>query len=295
MRMNQNLILALLLGWLGLGYYLCKDCFCNKDAPAVAAVGAVDGGDAWTVADGPFSASSPEHFRFLKSNSTNLLSYGAGLESVNTSTKEYIMKDGTKGINVLGYYSQDEKNDNPLFENLGMARANEVKQKLIQQGIDAKRISLSSELVASPRYNGDTLLRGAKYAISTIEDNTARLAEVKSRLVGKPIVLYFKVNSNELDMTTEQQKQFADLFYYLDNVKDAKLEVSGHTDSDGKKASNKTLSEKRATFIKQYLIDNGGVSDAAMSVSGVGPDRPIASNSTAEGKAKNRRVEVVLK
>jgi OmpA-OmpF porin, OOP family len=300
MKLNKNLLTTLLVAWIGLFSYLCRNCFCGTDAAAATSSGAVssaglDGGSSWTVSDGSFSVSSPEFFRFLKSNSSNVLGYGSGLDQANIAVKEYVMKDGTKGINVVGYYGQEETNDNPLFANLGLSRANEVKQKLVQMGIDANKISLGSELLSSPTYNGDTLSKGASYTISKMEDNSAKIADLKAKLTGKPIVLYFKTNSNELDLSAEQQQQFSDLFSYLDNTKDAKLEVSGHTDSDGSKAANVKLSQERAAFIKQYLIDKGNLAESVMSVAGYGPDKPIASNATKEGKAQNRRVEVVLK
>lgn len=68
-----------------------------------------------------------------------------------------------------------------------------------------------------------------------------------------------------------------------------KVEVSGHTDSDGAADFNENLSARRATTVHDYLADHGVAVDR-MSVRGYGEEQPIADNSTAAGKAQNRRV-----
>lgn len=71
------------------------------------------------------------------------------------------------------------------------------------------------------------------------------------------------------------------------------VNVVGHTDSTGSRALNMTLSQQRADGVASALITQSVAANRIRS-SGVGPDQPIASNSTAEGKAQNRRVEITL-
>ena len=68
-----------------------------------------------------------------------------------------------------------------------------------------------------------------------------------------------------------------------------RVEVQGHTDSDGAAAYNQNLSERRANTVREYLVSKGVSSDRLTS-RGYGEAQPIADNSTAEGKAANRRV-----
>jgi outer membrane protein OmpA-like peptidoglycan-associated protein len=68
------------------------------------------------------------------------------------------------------------------------------------------------------------------------------------------------------------------------------IEVGGHTDSTGKPASNKTLSELRAQAVVKYLV-RAGVDAAKFKAVGYGQDRPIGDNDTREGRAQNRRIE----
>jgi len=68
------------------------------------------------------------------------------------------------------------------------------------------------------------------------------------------------------------------------------IEVQGHTDNTGKAELNKTLSDKRANAVMNYMI-NKGVDASRMTAVGYGPDQPIADNKTKAGRQKNRRVE----
>jgi OOP family OmpA-OmpF porin len=69
-----------------------------------------------------------------------------------------------------------------------------------------------------------------------------------------------------------------------------KFEVVGHTDNIGSRAYNLALSDARAAAVKNYLAGKG-IDPAAISTRGEGPDQPVASNATAEGRARNRRIE----
>jgi OmpA-OmpF porin, OOP family len=74
---------------------------------------------------------------------------------------------------------------------------------------------------------------------------------------------------------------------------DISIEISGHTDNDGEEAHNLELSQRRAKAVADYFISKG-ISAGRISYYGYGSSRPIADNSTAAGKAKNRRVEYRL-
>ncbi len=71
------------------------------------------------------------------------------------------------------------------------------------------------------------------------------------------------------------------------------VDLKGYTDSSGNAAKNLQLSKDRAYAVKAYLV-NKGVPATALQTSGFGADNPIATNSTAAGRAKNRRVEIEL-
>ncbi|HNV49249.1 MAG TPA: OmpA family protein, partial [Spirochaetota bacterium] len=73
-----------------------------------------------------------------------------------------------------------------------------------------------------------------------------------------------------------------------------RLEVRGHTDSVGDPRYNKRLSERRADAVIEYMVKNG-ISPERLSAVGMGSEKPIASNTTPEGRRKNRRTEFFFK
>ncbi len=77
----------------------------------------------------------------------------------------------------------------------------------------------------------------------------------------------------------------------LEAQPDLKIEIQGHTDSTGAHDYNVGLSKRRAESVKAYLVSKG-IASHRLTTRGYGPDRPIASNTTREGRARNRRVEV---
>jgi OOP family OmpA-OmpF porin len=74
---------------------------------------------------------------------------------------------------------------------------------------------------------------------------------------------------------------------------DLKLAIEGHTDNVGQPAANKTLSEKRAAAVKQYLVSTLGIDASRLTTAGYGDTKPVGPNTTPEGRQNNRRVELV--
>src|SRR5690606_25552381 len=74
---------------------------------------------------------------------------------------------------------------------------------------------------------------------------------------------------------------------------DTNILIEGHTDSDGSDEYNQALSERRAASVKAYLAQQS-VDPGRMTTVGYGEKQPVADNSTAAGRAKNRRVEVAI-
>lgn len=72
----------------------------------------------------------------------------------------------------------------------------------------------------------------------------------------------------------------------------ARLSVTGHTDSKGSDTYNQKLSERRAHSVTEYLIESGVPRASFVSVQGAGETQPVADNATAEGRAQNRRTEI---
>ncbi|MCX4290489.1 MAG: OmpA family protein [Odoribacter sp.] len=103
--------------------------------------------------------------------------------------------------------------------------------------------------------------------------------------------ILFATNKSELSPAARASLQkFA---ASLKNSPDTDVTIYGHTDNTGSRAINEKLSKERAEAVANFLVGNG-VSRARITTEGLAYDQPVADNSTAEGRAKNRRVEVYI-
>lgn len=80
----------------------------------------------------------------------------------------------------------------------------------------------------------------------------------------------------------------------INTFPECKVTIEGHTDSHGSDQMNYQLSTNRAAAVKQYLLANMGIEPYRLQAVGYGEDRPIANNETAEGRAKNRRIDIII-
>ena len=133
---------------------------------------------------------------------------------------------------------------------------------------------------------------------STIEDSTFgnqnyinKDITMQSLKEGKVVILeniFFATNSFEL--SKESEVELNTLLKLMNDNPNIRIEISGHTDNTGNYQHNLTLSEKRSNSVKQWLLDKG-IKANRIVAKGYGDSKPIDTNSTTEGKAKNRRTE----
>ena len=97
---------------------------------------------------------------------------------------------------------------------------------------------------------------------------------------------------NKYNIREDANEVLMKLIAVLKKAKVEKFEIYGHTDSDDTDEYNQVLSENRANSVKDFLIKNGIT--ANITTTGFGEKKPIATNSTKEGKQLNRRVEIVI-
>lgn len=124
------------------------------------------------------------------------------------------------------------------------------------------------------------------------EAPTAKL-ETQEAISTKQVTITFPTGSYTLD---ENSKYIIDL-QFLEIAKsfgNARIRIQGNTDNTGSLAVNKKISKKRAQAVASYLATEHGFDPNRFVVVGNGPDKPVASNSTKEGRSKNRRTDFEL-
>lgn len=115
----------------------------------------------------------------------------------------------------------------------------------------------------------------------------------KEAIATKAVSINFRTGEYLLDENAKYiiDREFLEIAKAFSN---ARIRIEGNTDNVGNRASNVALSLKRAQSVKDYLVREHGMPANRFIVVGNGPDKPVASNATADGKAKNRRTDFEL-
>lgn len=129
-----------------------------------------------------------------------------------------------------------------------------------------------------------------------VQEAKAQAQEAPKVIVTEPVSIRLNVEfptgkSNILPKYHNEIKKVAD---FMTRYPDATAVIEGHTDNVGREAANVKLSQDRANSVKKYLVEKFKIDSSRLNAIGYGPKKPIASNATAQGKQKNRRVEAVI-
>jgi hypothetical protein len=104
---------------------------------------------------------------------------------------------------------------------------------------------------------------------------------------------HLNFNTGTTDLTPDSRQTVSDLIVILKAYPNAEVQLAGYTDNTGDPVANQKLSQDRAYAIRDMLAA-GGVATSRMTAAGYGQDKPVAANDTEEGRAKNRRTELVV-
>ncbi|WP_300565685.1 OmpA family protein [Flavobacterium sp.] len=244
-----------------------------------------------------FKYNCSDNFRFLKNTFNNIQPVNDSINNGISLLKKYFRKNSKEKLLITGFALNSEKNTS-AFPNLGLARANNIKNYFVSKGFAADRFETKGELRDAWKTSHDTILGAVNFEIRHYDNintsNTEDWNALKEKINADPLILYFSPNETEINLSVEERQKIADLVHYLDNISYAKISCIGHTDGSGDRNVNIQLGQDRADFAKEYLIQNG-IAENKIESSSKGPDEPVADNVTVEGKAKNRRTVVTLK
>jgi len=102
------------------------------------------------------------------------------------------------------------------------------------------------------------------------------------------------LSNNKAAIDAENFSLLAKVQKVIGDIGAKQIEVEGHTDSSGGKKLNEELSAKRAESVQSYLVSNNNIAAEKITATGYGYSKPIATNKTAEGRAQNRRVDIII-
>ncbi|MGB5818635.1 MAG: OmpA family protein [Saonia sp.] len=299
-RTTTNLLLMLftVLGGTYAFITFCSECGAVEEAPIVkeeVLAPPVPEATSYPFAfkSGDYAYDVNDNFNFNMSSSAILAPLSQKVEGGIISLKAFLTENTDKAINITGYYKNNETNSS-AFPNLGLARANAVKNYLVSKEIPSIQINTMGELAESMVAKDHIFLGPIAYDLATKSvDADAELKALYEKIKTDPLVLYFETGEASINLTAAQRQKIADISRYLDKVEEATTMVIGHTDNVGLRSSNVALGQGRADFAKTYLIENG-IPETRIQTTSEGPDTPIANNTTEEGRSKNRRTVITL-
>ena len=205
--------------------------------------------------------------------------------TVGCATKNYVRNQTTPVINNVNELDdQTAKNTRDIRDvdsraQQGIAQVNSKAASADQKALTAGQTADQASQNATQASNRVTSLTG------TVEnlDNYKRVSDTT--------VLF---GFNKADLTRKDKQPLANFAEQIQNQKHYIVQVEGYTDSTGAADYNYQLSQRRADAVIQYLAQKYKVPAHKIFLIGLGKDKPVAQNTSASGRAKNRRVDVRL-
>jgi outer membrane protein OmpA-like peptidoglycan-associated protein len=243
--------------------------------------------------DGPFAAADT-----LIAHVTNLQGYSEHLEGEAQNLSSSVSESLRKILQALGEPG-DESDPIKLVRQVSESMAGlSAENSNLRQQIHASDVKLTAlseehdEIAAElmVRLERDEKLRSAKKMLNPSEGEV--LFNSSNDIVLRLSGLSFDVGKSNIKDAhvglLEKVRQVIEMF------PEARLVIEGHTDASGDPSANILLSEKRAFAVMQYLRQSLLISADRIQAIGYGADHPIASNQTADGRSKNRRIDVLI-
>jgi outer membrane protein OmpA-like peptidoglycan-associated protein len=168
---------------------------------------------------------------------------------------------------------------------------NQLSRTRQQLASASERLSGAEQQLANERAARDAAEKRAKDALDKLAASAAVKQESRGTVITIPgNVLFATGKSTVLPGAQAKLNAVADA---LKDQADHEIIVEGHTDSQGSDTFNQELSQSRAQAVRDYLVSRGVPANRVRTV-GVGETRPIADNASVEGRALNRRVEIIV-
>jgi outer membrane protein OmpA-like peptidoglycan-associated protein len=200
--------------------------------------------------------------------------------------------EATASINIQNKKEAQAKNDFQAVQGKVVAK---TKQDLSQTRSDLAASERNGQATADKLSAEQVARADAEKRAADSQAALAKLAAVKDEPRGMVITLSGSVlfASNRAVLLPEARTRLDQVAEVLLTTRERNLTVEGYTDSQGSVNYNLDLSQRRADAVRSYLIERGYQGDLIQS-HGLGKGSPVADNSSPEGRANNRRVEIII-
>jgi len=169
---------------------------------------------------------------------------------------------------------------------LAVLRQEQESLKISMVALERDKVDLQKEKSGLQQEKSDLQSR-LQGALSQVADTRE---SARGLIVNLPDILF---DLGQANLKTEAKYVISQLSGILLLMPDLNLRIEGHTDSTGTPSGNLRLSQKRADSVFDF-ISGQGITATRMTTAGYGQDKPIADNTTNEGRKKNRRVEIII-
>jgi len=208
-----------------------------------------------------------------------------------TRDKAYVAMRKAQVAEVIAATKQTDQARADALRDAQLATVAELSNTRKQLSQEQQHAAQTEAQLAQERQARIDAEKRAKEAL----ENLAKMASIKEESRGMVITLSGAVlfPSGQSVLLPAAMSSLDNVVTALKSTPDRNIMVEGHTDSVGTHAFNMDLSQRRAQSVRDYLVSRGLPSEIVRA-QGWGPDRPVAENSTADGRANNRRVEIVV-
>ena len=177
--------------------------------------------------------------------------------------------------------------DSGIYENIGFARANTIRQAMVDVGVESNRISIDAQLD-----EGTVLQEPITFEISDGENS--EYTPLQYTFEDMTISDVNFESDSDVFTPLESFLTYADtLAIFFDQNSERTLTIEGHCDATGSEDHNNDLGKRRAESAKRFLEEEKGI-QVNITTSTKGEKEPTASNKSKEGRAKNRRVRFII-
>jgi OmpA-OmpF porin, OOP family len=163
---------------------------------------------------------------------------------------------------------------------------NRIRTDVAEVGARTDRAQQTADRAASAAEQANTRVAGVEQTVTDLRSNLDKYT------VQKTVTVWFQVAKSEL--LPEAMTSLDELASQIKDRNGFLLEIEGFASAEGDPVMNDRLSEARSDAVRRYLAEHHNVPLFRMSILGFGISRPVADNSTQEGRQQNRRVEVRL-